>query len=184
RLFFCEKPSQARDIAGVLGATSKGDGCLRGNGVIVTWGFGHLLEQAPPQAYDPELKRWSLESLPILPTAWKQEVKTSAKKQFGVVKKLLKEAGEVVVATDADREGEVIAREVLDECGYSGKVSRLWLSALDEASIRKALNEIRPGSTTLPLYHAGLGRSRADWLVGMNLTRAFTILAQNEGYDG
>ncbi|MDR5893105.1 DNA topoisomerase III [Halomonas mongoliensis] len=184
RLFLCEKPSQARDIARVIGAGQRSEGFLKGEGCVVTWGFGHLLEQAPPEQYDPALKRWSLEALPILPSTWKMEIKKSGRKQFGVVKKLLGQASEVVVATDADREGETIAREILDYCGYRGKVSRLWLSALDDASIRKALADIRPGEATYPLYLAGLGRSRADWLVGMNLTRAYTVLAQRQGRQG
>jgi DNA topoisomerase-3 len=184
RLFLCEKPSQARDIARVIGAGQRSEGFLKGEGCVVTWGFGHLLEQAPPEQYDPALKRWSLEALPILPSTWKMEIKKSGRKQFGVVKKLLGQASEVVVATDADREGETIAREILDYCGYQGRVARLWLSALDDASIRKALAGIRPGESTYPLYLAGLGRSRADWLVGMNLTRAYTVLAQRQGHQG
>ena len=184
RLFLCEKPSQARDIGKVLGATRKADGCLHGEGVVVTWAFGHLLEQAPPEAYDPEFKRWSLETLPIRPAQWKNTVRKDAAKQFKVIQGLLKQCGEVVVSTDADREGETIGREILDACAYQGRVSRLWLSALDDASIRKALGDIRPGEATWPLYQAGLGRSRADWLVGMNLTRAFTILARQQGHDG
>lgn len=183
RLFLCEKPNQARDIAKVLGVTEKGNGCLKGRGITVTWGFGHLLESAPPEAYDPDLKRWTLEALPILPGQWKLEVKPSAKKQFHVVKKLLGTVSEVVIATDADREGEMIAREILEACRFSGDVSRLWLPALDEASIRKALGEIHSGESTIRLYHAALGRSRADWLVGMNLTRAFTVQARNQGHD-
>ncbi len=184
RLFLCEKPSQARDIGAVLGATRKADGCLQGDGVVVTWAFGHLLEQAPPEAYDPELKRWSLESLPIRPVQWKNTVRKDASKQFKVIQRLLKQCSEVVVSTDADREGETIGREILDACRYQGRISRLWLSALDQASIRKALANIRPGEATYPLYQAGLGRSRADWLVGMNLTRAFSVLAQQQGHQG
>ena len=184
RLFLCEKPSQARDIGAVLGATRKANGCLQGDGVVVTWAFGHLLEQVPPEAYDPALKRWSLDTLPIRPTQWKNTVRKDAGKQFKVIQGLLKQCSEVVVSTDADREGETIGREILDACRYQGRVSRLWLSALDEASIRKALSNIRPGESTWPLYQAGLGRSRADWLVGMNLTRAFSVLAQQQGHQG
>lgn len=183
RLFLCEKPSQGREIAHQLGATQKGNGCLHGKGVTVTWVFGHLLEPAPPEAYNPDLKRWTLEALPILPAQWKLEVKPSAKKQFNVIKKLLGSTSEVVIATDAEREGELIAREVLEACRFSGKVSRLWLSSLDDASIRKALNDILPGEATQSLYQAALGRSRGDWLVGMNLTRAFTVQARNQGHD-
>ncbi len=184
RLFLCEKPSQARDIAKVLNATSKGEGYLNGSGVVVTWCYGHLLELAPPEAYDSALKTWSFDTLPILPGNWRMEVKKNARKQIGVIKKLLKMANEVVIATDADREGELIAREVLSHLRWQGPISRLWLSALDDASIRRALNVILPGRKTEPLYYAGLARSRADWLVGMNLTRLYTLIGRRQGVDG
>ena len=184
KLYLCEKPSQARDISRVLGVRQKSDGCLRGNDIVVTWCFGHLLEMAPPDAYDAALKRWRFEALPILPQEWKLEVKKEARKQYKIIQQLLKQATDVVVATDADREGETIAREILERCRWRGPVSRLWLSALDDASIRKALNNVLPGSKTEPLYFAGLGRSRADWLVGMNLTRAYTLIGQQGGHEG
>ncbi len=184
RLFLCEKPSQGRDIARVLGANGKGDGCLRGSGITVTWCFGHLLEMASPEGYGEQYKRWSLDSLPILPEHWRLEVKKDARKQFRIIKTLLGDASEVVIATDADREGETIAREVLQLCRWQGPLSRLWLSAMNEASIRKALAELRPGEQTQPLYWAGLGRARADWLVGMNLTRAYTVIGRAQGHDG
>lgn len=184
KLFLCEKPAQGRDIGGVLGARQRGEGCLRGDGVIVTWAIGHLLEQVAPEDYDAAWKRWTLESLPIVPTAWQMAVVKKTAAQFKVVKGLLAQATEVVIATDADREGEVIARELLEACRYRGPVSRLWLSALDEASVRRALTALRPGAETAALYQAGLGRQRADWLVGMNLTRLYTLLARTGGYDG
>ncbi len=184
RLFLCEKPSQARDIARVLGAGKREDGYLSGSGVAVSWAIGHLLETAPPDAYDPALKSWSLETLPILPEQWKMTVKSGTAAQFKIVKKLLAGAKEVVIATDADREGEMIARELMDYCGYRGSVKRLWLSALNDESIRKALAELKDGAQTFPLYHSALGRSRADWLIGMNLTRLFTRLANQSGYEG
>lgn len=174
RLFICEKPSQAADIAKHVGARQSGNGCRTGQGVTVTWCIGHLLEQAPPEHYKPELATWSLDHLPVLPAQWNMDVKSKTKSQFSVVSKLLKQATEVVVATDADREGEVIAREVLELCGYRGPVKRLWLSSLDDASVKKALGQLLPGSKTLPLYQSGLGRARADWLAGMNLTMALT----------
>ncbi|MGJ8518344.1 DNA topoisomerase III [Carnimonas bestiolae] len=183
-LYICEKPSQARDIAKVLGATTKSEGSLTGNGITVTWGFGHLLEQAPPDHYDPALKKWSFDTLPIVPAQWKLLVTKTGAKQFAVIKKLLKQATDVVISTDADREGESIGREILDACRYRGNVRRLWLSALDDASIRKALSNIRSGDSTWPLYQAALGRSRADWLIGMNMTRAFSLLAGKQGYQG
>lgn len=176
KLFLCEKPSQARDIAKVLGAGQKADGYIGGNGVAVTWCVGHLLEQAPPEYYDEGLKFWDIARLPIIPTEWRMEVKKEASKQFNIIAGLLKQATEVVVSTDADREGEVIGREVMQLCGYKGKVSRLWLSALDDASVKKALAKLLPGEKTLPLYHAGIARGRADWLAGMNLTMAYTAV--------
>lgn len=184
RVFLCEKPSQARDIAAVLGASQKGDGCLLGQQVAVTWCYGHLLEMAPPEAYDPAYKRWNMDTLPILPGEWKTEVKKDGAKQFRAIRTLLKQASEVVVATDADREGETIGREVLEALNWRGRVLRLWLSALDPASIRKALGQLLPGEKTAPLYLAGLGRARADWLVGMNLTRAFTLLGAEGSGEG
>lgn len=184
RLFLCEKPSQGRDIARVLGARDKGDGTLTGHGVTVTWCFGHLLEMAPPEGYGGQYKHWALDTLPIIPEAWRLEVKADARRQLGIIKGLLAGASEVVIATDADREGETIAREVLQLCQWQGPVTRLWLSALDDASIRKALGALRPGEQTRPLYLAGLGRARADWLVGMNLTRAYTVLGRERGLDG
>lgn len=184
RLFLCEKPSQARDIAAVLGARQRGEGCLLGAGVTVTWCIGHLLETAAPDAYDPRFKRWNLADLPIIPTQWKLEVRRQGAAQLRVIRRLLKECRELVIATDADREGEMIAREVLDYCGYRGPILRLWLSALDEASIRRALAALRPGSETFNLYQSALGRSRADWLIGMNMSRLFTLLGQQQGYRG
>jgi len=184
QLYLCEKPSQARDIARVLGVRNKNDGCLQGNDTIVTWCFGHLLEMLAPDGYDPAYKRWQLDTLPIIPAQWKLEIRKEARKQYGIVQRLLKNATSVVIATDADREGETIAREVLQQCRWRGPVSRLWLSALDDASIRKALGNMLPGSKTEALYQAGLGRSRADWLVGMNLTRAYTLIGRQAGHDG
>lgn len=184
QLFLCEKPSQAKDIAKVLGASRRGDGCWLGTNVTVTWCIGHLLETAPPDAYDARYKRWSLADLPIVPERWKMLVKSKTASQFKAVKRLLGECTELVIATDADREGEMIAREILDHCRYRGPIRRLWLSALDDASIRKALKALKPGSETFPLYHAALGRSRADWLIGMNMSRLFTLLGRQSGYQG
>ena len=184
RLFLCEKPSQAKDIAAVLGASRRGDGCWVGPAVTVTWCIGHLLETAPPDAYDERYKRWVLADLPIIPEKWKMRVKPKTASQFKAVKRLLGEASELVIATDADREGEMIARELVEHCRYRGPIQRLWLSALDDASIRKALAALKPGSETFNLYHSALGRSRADWLIGMNMSRLFTLLGRQSGYQG
>lgn len=178
-LYLCEKPSQGRDIARAVGANQRNEGYLQGNQVLVSWCIGHLLEIQPPDAYDARYKRWSLKDLPILPQQWRLEAKKSTQKQLNVLKKLLKRCSHVVIATDADREGEIIAREVLDFLKFSGSISRLWLSALDPISIKRALNSIKNGSETEPLYHSGLARGRADWLIGMNLTRAFTLIAND-----
>ncbi|KGT53946.1 MULTISPECIES: DNA topoisomerase III [Xanthomonas] len=184
RLFLCEKPSQGKDIGRILGATQRGEGCLSGSGVTVTWCIGHLVEAAAPEAYDEQLKRWSIEQLPIIPQRWQVEVKPKTATQFKVVKALLAKATQLVIATDADREGELIAREIIDLCGYRGPIERLWLSALNDASIRAALGKLRPSAETLPMYYSALARSRADWLVGMNLSRLFTVLGRQAGYDG
>jgi DNA topoisomerase-3 len=184
RLFLCEKPSQGKDIGRILGATQRGEGCLNGTGVTVTWCIGHLVEAAAPEVYDAALKRWSLEQLPIIPQQWRVEVKPQTATQFKVVKTLLAKATHLVIATDADREGELIAREIIDLCGYRGPIARLWLSALNDASIRTALAKLRPSAETLPMYYSALARSRADWLVGMNLSRLFTVLGRQAGYDG
>ena len=184
RLFLCEKPSQAKDIAKVLGVSRRGDGCWLGAGITVTWCIGHLLETAPPDAYDARYKRWALNDLPIIPERWKMQVKPKTASQFKAVKRLLLEASELVIATDADREGEMIARELVEHCRYRGPIQRLWLSALDDASIRKALAALKPGAETFNLYHSALGRSRADWLIGMNMSRLFTLLGRQSGYQG
>ncbi|EBS8016057.1 DNA topoisomerase III [Salmonella enterica subsp. enterica serovar Thompson] len=182
RLVLCEKPSQGRDIAKFLGATQRGDGFLSGPGVTVTWARGHLLETAEPEVYGEQYgKPWRTEVLPLVPQQWKLVVKPDAKAQFAVINRLLKQVDEVVIATDADREGEVIARELLDYCKFQGRIFRLWMSALDDASIRAALSDLWPSSKTEALYYAGVGRSRADWLIGMNLTRLFTLKGREAG---
>lgn len=179
-LYICEKPSQARDIARVLGVTTRGEGYIEGQGIQVTWCLGHLLELAPPESYCNNLKPWRMDVLPVVPKKWVVSPVARTKKQFNIIKKLLKSTKHVIIATDADREGDVIGREILDYCGFKGKVERLWLSALDDVSIKKALGNIHPGSFSENLYKAGLGRQRADWLVGMNLTMAATSLFGNK----
>ncbi len=179
-LYLCEKPSQGRDIAAFLGAHQRQNGYLQGQGILVSWCIGHLLELAPPDAYNKRYKRWSLNDLPIIPQHWRLEPKKSTSKQLNVLQSLLKQSQTVVIATDADREGETIAREVLEHLHYSGAIQRLWLSALDKISIQRAFNTLKRNQDTLPLYRSGLARSRADWLIGMNLTRAFTLKANNK----
>lgn len=186
QLYLCEKPSQGNDIAKVLKATKRGEGFLATSDgqTVVTWGVGHLVEQFNPDEYDPVWKKWAFETLPIVPGQWQLSPKKETKKQYNAVMKLIKQASIVIIATDIDREGEMIARELLDIAAYRGPIKRLWLSALDEESIRNALGKLKTGDETLPLYHAGLARSRADWLIGMNFSRLFTLLAQQKGYQG
>ena len=184
RVFLCEKPSQARDIAGVMGRVVRRDGFLEAGGDLVTWCIGHLYEQLKPEEYDPALRSWSMAALPIIPDEWRLAPTARGRKQIGVIRKLLGRTDSVVIATDPDREGEVIAREVLDELDFRGRLYRLLLNALDPASVRKGLDAIRDGAGTESLYHAGMGRTRADWLVGMNLTRAHTLLGRSRGESG
>lgn len=183
RLFLCEKPRQAKDIGRVLGvADSKFDGYFQKGDTAVTWAFGHMLKQAMPSAYGEEYADFgNIDALPLVPCRWKMEVAESTAKQFRVIKGLLAKADEVIIATDADREGEVVGREILEYCGYRKKVSRFWTSSLDTVSVKKALAAIKPGKQTETLYQAGLARSRADWLVGMNLSRAYTV-AYSSGF--
>lgn len=183
KLFLCEKPSQGRDIARVLGASHKAGGCYTGNDVAVTWCLGHLLEMAPPEGYGEQFRSWTWATLPILPYRWQLNLRPNGRPQIQVIRDLLAKASAVVIATDADREGEVIGREILEHCGWHGPIERLWLSALDQESIRRALAAMLPGDKTLPLYHAGLGRARADWLVGMNLTRLYTLVGRSSGHS-
>ncbi|WP_454825429.1 DNA topoisomerase 3 [Paraburkholderia xenovorans] len=184
KLYICEKPSQAKDLAPHVGARGGAIGAYTGDGVTVTWCIGHLVEQAKPEQYVPALAAWKLDLLPVLPERWAVQVKPAVKAQFDIVVRLLKQADEVVIATDADREGEVIAREMMQIAGWRGPVSRLWLSAMDAASIRRALSQLLPGERTLQLYYSGLGRAHADWLAGMNLTMALTAAFGAGGKDG
>lgn len=184
RLILCEKPDQGKIVAKTLGITQSKNGYIEGNGIIVTWCIGHVLELAQAADYDEKYKKWALDWLPFIPTQWKYNVTPKKSGQFKIVKQLLKQATEVIIGTDADREGELIAREVMVLCGYKGPVKRLWYSALNTTAIKKAWNEMQDGQKTYPLYLSALARSKADWLVGCNLTCLFTILAQQNGYKG
>jgi DNA topoisomerase III len=175
-LYICEKPAQARDIARNLKATNRQDGYLEGNGYQVTWCVGHLLELAPPEYYKPDVKPWRIEKLPVVPETWKMLITPRTKKQFNIIKQLLKNTQHVVVAGDPDRAGEAIIREILDYCHYQGKIERLWLSALDDVSIQKALNTLKSGDETITLYEAEKSRAASDYLLGLNLTMAASAL--------
>ncbi|CAJ0563603.1 DNA topoisomerase 3 [Escherichia coli] len=183
-LYICEKPSQAKDLAGVMKASQRGDGFLHdGGNRVITWAFGHLLELYMPDDYDERYKSWSLETLPIAPESWRYNVRKSAFKQYKIVEGLVKKASTIYISTDYDREGEAIARSLLDRFRYSGPIRRVCLTALDESSIKKALNNVKDGKDTVSLYYAALARQRADWLVGMNVSRLYTVLARDVGFN-
>ena len=177
-----EKPSVARDIAKVLGATTRGEGYLHGNGYVVTWAIGHLASLAQPHEIHPQWKFWRRETLPMLPEVWPLVVYEKTKDQFEVVRKILSSSrvGRVICATDAGREGELIFRYIYEAAGCSKPISRLWISSLTPEAIRKGFDAIKPGRDYEPLADAARGRSRADWLVGMNLSRAYTLTYGDE----
>lgn len=182
RLFLCEKPSQAKHLAPFVGARQQEQSHFSGDGVVVTYAVGHLLQQAMPEDYDTANKRWSLAALPFTPKPWLMQVNERTAVQFKAVALLLKSCSEVVVATDADREGEVIARELLDYVRYAGPIWRLWVSDTTDNGIKKALANMKPGGQYETMYASGLGRSRADWLAGINITRALsTAFVRPEG---
>ncbi len=172
-----EKPSVGRDLANVLGATRRGDGTLSGNGYVVTWAIGHLVGLAEPEGIRPEWKRWRREDLPLLPQRWPLTVFASTRDQFEVVKRVLNapDVQHVICATDAGREGELIFRLIYEAAGCKRPVKRLWISSLTESAIRDGLRRMKPASAYDDLAAAALGRSRADWLVGMNLSRAYGL---------
>lgn len=180
RLVIAEKPSVAGAIAPVIGATTRKDGYYEGNGNYVSWCFGHLIGQALPDDYGEQwAKRWSFDMLPMIPDVWKYNVidDKGVRQQFLILKKLMLDSSvtEIVCATDADREGELIFRYVYRLAGCKKPVLRLWTSSLEESAIRKAFADMKPGSAYNALYRAGESRDKADWLIGMNGTRLFTV---------
>ena len=177
-LIITEKPSVARAIAAALGANVRGDGCIHGNNLIVSWCYGHLIELATPTAYDEKLGKWRREDLPILPEPWKISVMRDKRTQFEILRGLMQrtDVGEVVNACDAGREGELIFRLVYEKAGCTKSVKRLWLSSMEPDEIRKAYANMRPGAEYDNLYAAALCRAKADWLVGMNATRLMSLV--------
>lgn len=183
RLYIAEKPSMGREIAAVLpGPVRKGNGFIETGAGTVTWLFGHVLRQAEPQEYDAKYKVWRAEDLPIIPEHWKLMVSESSAKQFAVVKQLISQADEIVHAGDPDREGQLLVDEVLEYVGCNKPVQRILLNALDEKSIREAIDQLKPNAQFFNLRQSALGRARADWLIGMNLSRAYTMAAQRSGH--
>ena len=178
KLVIAEKPSVAMSLAAVLGANEKKDGYLEGGGYLVSWCVGHLLELAQPEAYGEQYARWRYGDLPILPEEWKYEVPKDKKKQLGLLCRLMKDirVESVVCATDAGREGELIFRLVYEHAGCKKPMERLWISSMEDAAIRDGFEHLRPGSDYDKLYDAAVCRAGADWLVGINATRLFSVL--------
>ncbi|MFC2638315.1 MAG: DNA topoisomerase, partial [Mitsuokella sp.] len=184
RLYIAEKPSMGREIAKCLkGPVVRHDGYLVTGEGTVTWLFGHVLRQAEPEEYDARWKYWRTEDLPIIPRKWQLVVDAKAAKQFAIVKELIEQADEIVHAGDPDREGQLLVDEVLDYLGTKKPVRRILLNALDARSIKQANASLRDNSEFFDLKQSALARARADWLIGMNLSRAYTLAARRAGHD-
>lgn len=184
QLYIAEKPDMAKAIASYLwpdGSYNKNKGYYEKNGVEVTWAFGHILSPANPEAYGDEYKQWK--NYPVLPDRWKYTVPLSKKEQLDIIRSLLKGADEVIHAGDPDREGQLLIDEILYFAGYKGKVKRLLLNAKDDTSLKRAFENIQDNGQFKTLYEAGLARQKADWLVGMNLTRCYTVQLAKYKYD-
>ncbi len=178
RLVIAEKPSVAQSIAKVIGATNKKDGYLEGNGYIVSWCVGHLVELASPESYDEKYEKWRYGDLPILPADWKYQVSTGTRKQFAILKTLMErdDVTSLVEATDAGREGELIFRLVYHQAKCKKPFERLWISSMEDQAISDGFSHLKNGKEYDDLYRAALCRERADWIVGMNATRLFSTL--------
>lgn len=189
-LYIAEKPSVGRAVAEVLPKPhQKGDGFIKvATGDVVSWCVGHLLEQAEPDAYDPAYKKWRKEHLPIIPSEWKQQIKRETSAQFNVLKRLIKQATQLVNMGDPDRVGQILVDEVIHYVGVSKTkreaTKRCLVNDMNPAAIQKALNDLKPNTDFIPLATSALARARADWLYGMNMTRLCTLLGQEVGYQG
>ena len=178
QLVIAEKPSVARSIAGVIGAKQKQDGYMEGNGYLVSWCIGHLVSLADAGAYNERFKKWSYDDLPILPQQWQYIIPAEKKKQFEILRFLMErpDVESLVCATDAGREGELIFRFVYQMAGCKKPFKRLWISSMEDAAIREGFQHLHPGADYDALYQSALCRAQADWLVGLNATRLFSIL--------
>ena len=178
KLVIAEKPSVARSIAGVIGATEKHDGYLQGNGYLVSWCIGHLVSFADAGRYDERFKKWRYEDLPILPEPWQYIIPDDKKQQFDVLRSLMErdDVTGLVCATDAGREGELIFRFVYQMAGCTKPFERLWISSMEDSAIKDGFAHLKPGTDYDPLYQSALCRAKADWLIGINATRLFSVL--------
>lgn len=177
KLIIAEKPSVARDIAGIIGQSSRHNGFIEAKGYTVTWAVGHLVTLADAHDYDMLYKKWNMADLPIIPKPFRLKIIPSSKDQYKTVSSLLKQAEEVIVATDAGREGQLIYELIALSVGYKGIAKRLWLSSMTEDAIRQAMKQLKDNAEYKNLYHAGFARAQADWLTGINATRAMTMRA-------
>ena len=177
-LIICEKPSVAKTVALALGAAEQKDGYLSGDGLLVSWCIGHLISMADAGSYDERYKKWRYEELPILPQTWKYAPTPGKEKQLAILKELLhrSDVSEVVNGCDAGREGELIFRFVYEQAGCTKPFSRLWISSMEDSAIREGFAGRRAGTEYDALYQSALCRARADWLVGINATRLFSVL--------
>ena len=175
-LILAEKPSVGRDIANALNLQQKSNGYIEGKQYIVTWALGHLVTNATPEQYNPSYKEWNLEDLPIIPKKMKTVVISKTNRQFKIVKSLIldKNVKEIIIATDAGREGELVARLILDKVGNKKPIKRLWISSVTKKAIQEGFKQLKNGNAYQNLYEAALARSEADWIVGINATRALT----------
>ena len=178
RLVIAEKPSVAKSLAAVLGAANRRDGYLEGNGWLVSWCLGHLAGLADAATYNPDYAKWRYDDLPILPESWRFTIAKDKRDQFDVLRTLLRreDVTEVVNACDAGREGELIFRTVYCLAGCTKPIRRLWISSMEDSAIREGFANLRPGSDYDGLHQAALCRAKADWLVGINATRLFSVL--------
>ena len=178
KLIIAEKPSVAAAYAAALGAKNKKDGYLEGNGCLVTWCIGHLVSLAEAGAYEERYKKWNYEDLPILPEVWQHVVSPGKEKQFSIVKSLMErpDVTELVNGCDAGREGELIFRLVYEYVGCNKPMERLWISSMEDAAIKDGFAHLKPGTDYDHLSQSALCRAQADWLVGINETRLFSIL--------
>lgn len=178
RLVIAEKPSVAQSIAAVIGAKERKDGCLQGGGYLVSWCVGHLIELAPADAYDEKYAKWRREDLPILPERWQYVVTKDKEKQLNILRGLMArmDVDGIICATDAGREGELIFRLVYTYCGCKKPVQRLWISSMEESAISEGFRALKDGTAYDNLYQSALCRAQADWLVGINATRLFSVL--------
>lgn len=191
-VILAEKPSQGRAYAKAFNNTNKKGGYIEVNDrrffnqkALITWGFGHLVELVEPQDYKEEWKKWSLKTLPVFPDQFRFQVAKDKRKQFNLVKNLLQSATEIIVATDCDREGENIARSIIQLAGAANKpTKRLWINSLETDEIQKGFRRLREGNHYIPLYREAQTRQFSDWLVGMNASRLYTLLLQQKGLRG